>query len=127
MESQEWCWSIAGSVLIWRDLTELTLAIFKADLAAVGLAKAVVRFNDDLIDLDNMVMNYQSGIKKSLVLIGKIHLFNNNKRKNLMEFQCFFCCVVFWLGLTVWVFERNYYFKEIMLTLNALVPRNRSN
>lgn len=115
--------------LIWRDLTELTLAIFKADLAAVGLAKAVVRFNDDLIDLDNMVMNYQSGIKKSLVLIGKIHLFNNNKRKKiLMEFQCFFCCVVFfWLGLTVWVFERNYYFKEIMLTLNALVPRNRSN
>ena len=64
-----------------EDLTELTLAIFKADLAAVGLAKAVVRFNDDLIDLDNMVMNYQSGIK-SLVLIGKIHLFNNNKRKN---------------------------------------------
>ena len=50
--------------LIWRDLTELALAIFKADLAAVGLAKAVVRFNDDLIDLDNMVMNYQSGIKK---------------------------------------------------------------
>lgn len=85
--------------LIWRDLTELALAIFKADLAAVGLAKAVVRFNDDLIDLDNMVMNYQSGIKKSLVLIGKIHLFSNNKRKKiLMEFQCFFCCVVFFLA-----------------------------